>query len=70
MKHSSRRLFAAVVLLLALALCGYAQEAQQPNTSGQQTGAAQGAIGAGREVRGGQQAVHVGVAMLAEGALP
>ena len=44
MKHSSRRLFVAVVLLLALALCGFAQEAQQANTSGQQAGAAQDVV--------------------------
>ena len=44
MKHSSRRLFAAVVLLLALALCGFAQEAQQANTSGQQAGAEQDVV--------------------------
>jgi imidazolonepropionase-like amidohydrolase len=30
MKHPSRRLFVGVVLLFALALCGFAQEAQQP----------------------------------------
>jgi imidazolonepropionase-like amidohydrolase len=41
MKHPSRRLFVAVVLLLAFALCGFAQEAQQPAPA---TGGAQDVV--------------------------